>query len=195
MHPTTRAALVAAVVAIGSPAIASSVPNFGFAGDYAPSKWSPTTSAPNYAGALVMGSEGAMLYSFASKNTTRAAELTAVATASGPVSFDWNFIVGLGRPHRGVAEFGYTINGNRTMLASNLSATGTASFAVNTGDVFGWYTFASSPSGYFGTSSAIHGLQAPVPAPATPTPGPLALLGVAAMFKASRRLRRRIALG
>jgi len=188
MPPLTRAALVATAIAIGSPALANGVPNFGFTGNYAEPNWASTTSALGLAGASIPTPDYARLSSWSSRGRGSYADLLTRATASGPVSFEWSFSR-IGGPRQGAAAFGFILNEYRTMLANGPSTSGVASFAVKAGDTFGWYIRSAPLPGSIYVTGTIRKFQAPAPAPA---PGPLPLLGVAAMFRASRRLRSRI---
>lgn len=104
------------------------------------------------------------------------------AAASGPVSFNWAYSTSDSE----YDQFGYLLNGNFNFLSTQNGETGTASFVVVAGDVFGFSI--DGDDGIFGPGIAtISNFSAPVP-------GPLPLLGVGAAFGYSRRLRRRINL-
>ena len=179
-----------ALVAVGTaPAQASSPLAFGFSGYYAPENWTITDlgsggGSVNTAGApdtiaIISPNEGeppigadeagAILY------TIRAAQ-------AGTVNFNWSMILA---PFElpGQDPFGVVLKGVRTQLSDDLFGDQNDSYSLGVaqGDSFGFY--ASSFNGQFGSSTTtISRFTAPVP-------GPLPVLGVAAAFRASRKLR------
>ena len=173
--------------------------NYGFTGAYAPSAWTlsfPSTKGGGTASVYVAESAAYFDAMLPSRNRSQTAILTAVAAASGPVVFDWVFTV----PSTSDSlsnGFGYMLNGvykKLTTAAGGAVQPGRAAFTVMAGDVFGWRL---TTNGIFArptsASAVVRSLTAPIPTP--PAPGPLPVLGVAAMFRASRRIRRRITLG
>ena len=90
--------------------------------------------------------------------------------------------------------FGYLLNGAFTKLTSDgggLTQSGSASFSVLSGDVFGFRQ--NTWDSIFGrASTTISNFNGPTAAASVP--GPLPILGVGAAFAYSRRLRRRINL-
>ena len=114
-------------------------------------------------------------------------DYTINAGESGPVSFDWAY----NTIDSGFDRFGYLLNGSFNFLSDQDGETGTASFAVVAGDVFGFSI--DGNDGLAGPGIAtISNFSAPDSS--APVPGPLPLLGVGAAFGYSRRLRRRISL-
>lgn len=162
-----------------------------FAGDYAPGNWTQsiggdgsidTSGAP-----ASISLDGADDGSGDPANT----DFTIAAPTAGLVSFDWNFSTADG-PF--FDPFGYLLNGAFTQLtndAGSQTQSGTASFSVLTGQVFG-FRQNSSDSQIGRASTTISNFNGPT-APAS-VPGPLPILGVGAAFAYSRRLRRRINL-
>jgi hypothetical protein len=153
-----------------------------FAGVYAPANWTFADNggdgSVNIAGApasiTLTGNDNGVFAIFT--------DYTINATASGPVSFDWAY----NTDDSGYDRFGYLLNGSFNFLSTINGETGTTSFAVVAGDVFGFSI--DGNDGIFGPGNAtISNFSAPVP-------GPLPLLGVGAAFGYSRRLRRRISL-
>jgi hypothetical protein len=180
-----------ALVAVGTaPAQASSPLAFGFSGYYAPENWRITNQGSgggsvNTAGApatiaIISPDEGeppigadeagAILY------TIRAAQ-------AGTVNFNWSMVIGQFEAAADQDPFGVVLNGVRTQLSDDIfgDQNGSFSLGVAQGDSFGFY--ASTFNGQFGPSTTtISRFTAPVP-------GPLPVLGVAAAFRASRKLR------
>jgi hypothetical protein len=102
------------------------------------------------------------------------------------VSFDWAFSTDDWLP--GFDPFGYLLNGAFTQLTiddSSLTQSGSVSFSVLAGDVFG-FRQNSSDSIFGRASTTISNFTAPA------VPGPLPLLGAGAAFGWSRQLRKRI---
>jgi hypothetical protein len=107
------------------------------------------------------------------------ASYTITAPLSGMVTFDWGYSsTDTGDWDRG----GYMINGVKTVLANNANqGTGSGSFMVNAGDIFGFYV--ESVDGGFGPGIlTITNFAAPVPEPAT-----LAVVGLGLAAVARRR--------
>jgi hypothetical protein len=172
----------------------------GFSGPYAPANWTFSTegdgtgSFPSTLGApasiTLTGPDGGQ----PDINTGEAPGkglFTTMAVGTGTVSFDWSLLIGEFEFFASDDPFGYILNGTPFQLSIDFDGdqSGSSSFAVSTGDVFGFYveTFTSQ----FGPSVVtVSNFSAPS-APA-PVPGPLPVLGAAAFFHASRRLRVRL---
>ena len=160
-----------------------------FAGDYAPANWTQsiggdgsinTSGAP---GSIVLA--GADDDSFTTNNT----DFTIASPAAGTVSFNWAYY----SLDTWASEdpFGYLLNGVYTGLtdgSDSLTQSGSASFSVLAGDLFGFRQW-SSLSTFGRASTTISLFNGPV---AASVPGPLPLLGAGAAFGWSRQLRRRI---
>jgi len=114
-------------------------------------------------------------------------DFTIAAPASGTVSFDW-FYASNDVDGSSFDPFGYLLKGSFTKLTTDgsllIHQSGTASFSVLRGDVFG-FRQKSIGSTFGPASTTIRNFNGPVP-------GPLPLVGVGAAFGWSRRLRRRI---
>ena len=198
--PPAKAKLLGLVTAGLASAFALTAPSHavtlqsGFAGDYAPANWTTTvvygdgsvdtTGAP---GSITL--TGGSIGVFGGDTT-----YTANATAAGQVSFSWDY----SRAFSGFSIFRYIINSNGTLITSGYGATtGITSFNVAVGDIFG-FGVGNSGSVPFGLATVtISNFSAPIPssAPATSSvPGPLPILGLAAAFGFSRKLRKRIKL-
>ena len=120
-------------------------------------------------------------------------DFTIAAPTAGTVSFDWNFSTLDGAQYD---PFGYLLNGVFTQLTNDLGSqtqSGSASFSVLSGDVFG-FRQNSQDSGHGRASTTISNFNGPTAAAPASVPGPLPILGVGAAFAYSRRLRRRINL-
>lgn len=163
-----------------------------FAGDYAPGNWTQsiggdgsidTSGAPS--SIILNGSNDGS----GGQNT----DFTIAAPTAGTVSFDWNFSTADGAAYD---PFGYLLNGAFTQLTNGAGAqtqSGSASFSVLSGDVFGFRQ--NSFDSIFGrASTTISNFNGPTAAAPASVPGPLPILGVGAAFAYSRRLRRRINL-
>lgn len=162
----------------------------GFEGDYAPANWTfnanggsgsvNTTAAPSSISLTGNNAGSANIFT----------DYTINATDSGPVAFDWAYS---SLDSDFYDSFGYLLNGVYNQLADNRSQGSgiTTTFNVAGGDTFGFRVF--SFDGSFGPGVAtISNFNGPT-APAS-VPGPLPILGLAAAFGFSRRLRRRIKL-
>lgn len=163
-----------------------------FAGDYAPANWTQSIQGDgfiNTGGAPASISlSGAENVSFTDQNT----DFTIAAPTAGTVSFDWAFFTD---DYPGADPFGYLLNGAFTQLTINdasLTQSGSVSFSVLAGDVFG-FRHKSLSSNFGRASTTISNFNGPLAAsgPAS-VPGPLPLLGAGAAFGWSRQLRRRI---
>ena len=165
-----------------------------FAGDYAPGNWTQsiggdgsidTSGAP--ASIVLNGSDNGGITPDA--NT----DFTIAAPAAGTVSFNWNYSTA---DDAAYDPFGYLLNGTFTQLTSNIGTrtqSGSASFSVLSGDVFG-FRQNSRDSVAGRASTTISNFNGPIAAAPASVPGPLPILGVGAAFAYSRRLRRRINL-
>jgi len=163
-----------------------------FAGYYAPANWTQSIQGDgsiNTGGAPASISlSGADDGSFNSQDT----DFTIAAPLAGTVSFDWAYSTNDNAPFD---PFGYLLNGAFTQLTDDSGAqnqSGSASFSVLAGDVFGFRQ--NSFDSRFGRAvTTISNFNGPLAAsgPAS-VPGPLPLLGAGAAFGWSRQLRRRI---
>ncbi|MEA5416984.1 hypothetical protein [Synechococcus sp. BA-132 BA5] len=161
-----------------------------FAGDYAPGNWTQTIGGD---GSIDTSGAPSSITLISSNDGSGAqdTDFTIAAPTAGTVSFDWNFSTADGAAYD---PFGYLLNGAFTQLTNNDGAqtqSGSASFSVLSGDVFGFRQ--NSTDSIFGrASTTISNFNGPTaPAPAS-VPGPLPLLGAGAAFGWSRQLRKRI---
>ncbi len=165
-----------------------------FAGYYAPANWTQSIQGNGF-----ISTDGAPRTIFLSgagdgSNTNQNTDFTIAAPTAGTVSFDWSF--GSDDDLPADDPFGYLLNGAFTQLTindSNLFQSGSVSFSVIAGDVFG-FRQNSKDSNFDGGSTVISNFDnrpSPAPGPAS-VPGPLPLLGAGAAFGWSRQLRRRI---
>jgi len=156
-----------------------------FAGYYAPANWTQSIQGD---GSISTGGAPASISlsgaddgSYINQNT----DFTIAAPLAGTVSFDWAYSTAEGPVFD---PFGYILNGGFAQLTDNGGGqvqSGSASFSVLAGDVFGFRQ--NSIDSIFGrASTTISNFNAPA------TPGPLPLLGAGAAFGWSRQLRRRI---
>ncbi len=162
-----------------------------FAGPYAPANWTQS-----------IGGDGSINTGFAPGSITlngsddysgyKNVDFTIAAPASGTVSFDWSYSSSDSDGPE-YDPFGYLLNGSFAQLtdsAGSSDQSGTASFSVLAGDVFG-FRQNSDDSQYGGASTTISYFNGPTPVP-VPVPGPLPLLGAGAAWGWSRRLRHRL---
>ena len=163
-----------------------------FAGDYAPGNWTQTIGGD---GSIdTSGAPASIILRGADDDSGNDVntDFTIAAPTAGTVSFDWNYST-----LDTISEFdpfGYLLNGAFTQLTNNgggLTQSGSASFSVLSGDVFGFRqnTIDSCCGKASTTISNFNGPTAPAS-----VPGPLPILGVGAAFAYGRRLRRRINL-
>ncbi len=156
-----------------------------FAGYYAPANWTQSIQGD---GSISTGDAPASISlsgaddgSSINQNT----DFTIAAPLAGTVSFDWAYSTAEGPVFD---PFGYILNGGFAQLTDNGGGqvqSGSASFSVLAGDVFGFRQ--NSIDSIFGrASTTISNFNAPA------APGPLPLLGAGAAFGWSRQLRRRI---
>jgi hypothetical protein len=108
------------------------------------------------------------------------------------VSFDWDYSTDDDPEYD---PYGYLLNGVFTQLTINnfdINQSGSVSFSVLAGDVFG-FRQNSNDSSFGRASTTISNFNGPLAAsgPAS-VPGPLPLLGAGAAFGWSRQLRKRI---
>jgi hypothetical protein len=164
-----------------------------FAGYYAPANW--TQSIQGDGSINTGGAPASISLSGADDNsdTNQNTDFTIAAPTAGTVSFDWAYSNPDDSPQ--FDPFGYLLNGAFTRLTINNSSStqsGSVSFSVLAGDVFGFRQ--NSVDSIFGrASTTISNFNGPLAAsgPAS-VPGPLPLLGAGAAFGWSRQLRRRI---
>jgi hypothetical protein len=162
-----------------------------FAGYYAPANWTQNIQGDgfiNTGGAPASISLSGANDGMGNQNT----DFTIAAPLAGTVSFDWAYSTNDGPIYD---PFGYVLNGAFTRLTINnisLTQSGSVSFSVLAGDVFG-FRQNSFDSGGGRASTTISNFNGPLAAsgPAS-VPGPLPLLGAGAAFGWSRQLRRRI---
>jgi hypothetical protein len=172
----------------------------GFSGPYAPANWTFSTegdgtgSSVNTLGApssiTLIGPDGGQP-DISTGDAPGKGLFTTTAVGTGTVSFNWSLLIGQFETFANDDPFGYILNGTPFQLSFDADGDqfDSSSFAVNTGDVFGFYveTFTSQ----FGPSTVTISKFSAPSAPA-PVPGPLPVLGAAAFFHASRRLRVRL---
>jgi hypothetical protein len=164
-----------------------------FAGDYAPANWTQSIQGDGFIN--TGGAPASISLSGADDGTVtnQNTDFTIAAPTAGTVSFDWAFSTDDMLPESD--PFGYLLNGAFTQLTIDnfsLTQSGSASFSVLAGDVFGFRQ--NSPNSCCGgASTTISNFNGPLAAsgPAS-VPGPLPLLGAGAAFGWSRQLRRRI---
>jgi hypothetical protein len=164
-----------------------------FAGYYAPANW--TQSIQGDGSINTGGAPASISLSGADDNsdTNQNTDFTIAAPTAGTVSFDWAYSNPDDSPQ--FDPFGYLLNGAFTRLTINNSSStqsGSVSFSVLAGDVFGFRQ--NSVDSIFGrASTTISNFNGPLAAsgPAS-VPGPLPLLGAGAAFGWSRQLRKRI---
>ena len=161
-----------------------------FDGYYAPANWTQTIQPD---GSISTGGAPASITLTGADDevgTNENTDFTIAAPSGGTVSFDWSFSTDDGDGPLW-DPFGYLLNGAFTQLTDNSGAqnqTGSASFNVIAGDVFGFRQ--NSVDSILGRASTTISLfNGPV---AASVPGPLPLLGAGAAFGWSRQLRRRI---
>ena len=166
-----------------------------FAGDYAPANWDQRIQGD---GSIYTGGAPDSI-SLAGANDASTSPLTQntdfrfIAPSAGTVSFDWAYMTADMGPL--YDPFGYLLNGAFTRLTNDLGGlnqSGSGSFSVLAGDVFG-FRQNSDDSGGGRASTTISNFNGPSAAsgPAS-APGPLPLLGAGAAFGWSRQLRKRI---
>lgn len=186
MIPGTAAIAVGILALTPVPAQA-----LGFSGAYDPTNWTTsfggggdgsvdTTSAPS--SIEITGPNNGQANSYV--------DYTITAPAAGVVTFSWMYNT-IDDP--GHDSFGYLVDGNYTLLTDDAFSyfTDTTNFNVSAGAEFGFRIF--SVDGSFDPGIAtIESFSGPAPSASTAVPGPLPLLGMAAAFGLSRKLRGRI---
>jgi hypothetical protein len=155
----------------------------GFQGPYDPANWVLSTNLNGFVNTT--GAPSSIILTGTNTPTGDwPGNTDYVTTSKGPgnVSFVWNYS---STDTDNWDQFYYLLNGVQTFLAQNNSqGTGNTVFSVLQGDTFGYRVFTGD--GLFGPGVAtISNFSAPVP-------GPLPVLGAAAAFSFSRRLRQRI---
>jgi len=163
-----------------------------FAGTYAPANWTQSIGGD---GSIDPSGAPASITLVSANNATDTdilnfTDFTISAPSSGTVNFNWNY-TSLDTFGPSFDPFGYLLNGVFTQLTNDSGAaaqSGSASFSLLTGDVFGFrQTTVDSLLG--SASTTISNFNAPV------VPGPLPLLGAGAALGWSRRLRYRLRAG
>ena len=192
---------LASAFALAAPSHAVTLQS-GFAGDYAPANWTLTTSRYQIGSGTVVTTgapSSIMLNANGPSHEADFTKYTTTATAAGPVSFSWNF----SQTERLESFLYYILNGSRTLISfdSALHNAGTTSFAVADGDTFGFNLQLDSGHNTSSATATISNFSAPIPSSTIATasatssvPGPLPILGLAAAFGFSRKLRKRIKL-
>ena len=147
-----------------------------FDGYYAPANWTQTIQPD---GSINTGGAPASITLTGADNGggNKNTDFTIAAPAAGTVSFNWSFLTADGAPF--YDPFGYLLNGAFTKLTDDVGAqnqTGSASFNVLAGDVFG-FRQNSEDSDLGRASTTISLFNGPV---AASVPGPLPLLGAGA---------------
>jgi hypothetical protein len=155
-----------------------------FAGYYAPANWTQTIQPD---GSINTGGAPASITLTGADNggSDKNTDFTIAAPSAGTVSFDWSYSTA-DNPSSW-DPFGYLLNGAFIRLTNNdvANQSGSASFSVLAGDVFG-FRQNSVDSAFGRASTTISNFTAPA------VPGPLPLLGAGAAFGWSRQLRKRI---
>lgn len=159
----------------------------GFSGFYAPSNWTLTTNGGD--GSVFLGDSPSAIRLTGNDagGANISTDYTTFAVVSGSVSFTWDYATSDGPYYD---RFGYLGGGIFTELTSRDGGepqSGTATFNVNSGDIFGFRILSTD-----GCCGAGNSTISNFSAPATPVPGPLPALGLLAAFGFSRRLRARI---
>ena len=166
-----------------------------FAGDYAPANWTQSIQGDGFIN--TGGAPASISLSGADdgSSTDQNTDFTIAAPTAGTVSFDWAYSTNDDDGLPSFDPFGYLLNGAFTLLTNDFGAqnqSGSASFSVLAGDVFG-FRQNSSDSKLGRAVTTISNFNGPLAAsgPAS-VPGPLPLLGAGAAFGWSRQLRKRI---
>ncbi len=159
----------------------------GFQGPYVPASWTFSTPGPGGSvnTAAVPASISLTGTSGSYYNLNTKTDYTTTALDTGLVKFNWNYS---SIDYGNYDQFYYLLNNTATFLAdNNQQGSGTTVFSVVAGDTFGWRVF--SVDSFPGPGVAvISNFSAPVP-------GPLPVLGAAAAYSFSRRLRHKTRLG
>ena len=183
MNQISKKLLGATVVAVTIPV--ATVFNFdnaanaaGFQGDYDPSNWTETIfgEAPTPAFADTSGAPDSIsLTGGAGGNSGDPAsgiDFTITALTSDEVSFDWS----MNGIDQNFETFGYLLNGVFTVLAESGAESGSTTFSVMAGDVFGFRQQADD-SGLAAATTVISNFQVGVP----PIPEPSTILSLLAL--------------
>ena len=156
-----------------------------FSGQYAPSNWTQSIQGD---GSIITGGAPAniVLTSADDGGGDQSTDFTITALSAGTVSFDWNYILPTNSSYGSEWDpFGYLLNGTFTKLTvdgPSLSQSGSTSFSVNAGDVFGFrQNSVDSTDGSASTTVSNFNV-----------PGPLPILGIPAVLLYSRNLKKRI---
>ncbi len=182
--------LTAAALALGISGTASA----DFIGNDVVTNWTVTDNA----GGSVDVSNAPTLITLTSGNQGQAGDtfFTNVASAAETISFNWSYVTNDLWGQSGTDAFGYVINGNVTTLTdpnqdtSIPTQSGTATFAVNAGDIFGFN--ANTFDGFYGSSVTVVSNFNAAPA-AVPVPGAVwlfgsALAGIGSVVRRNRQL-------
>jgi MYXO-CTERM domain-containing protein len=163
-----------------------------FTGPYAPANW--TQSAQGNGSIDTSIAPGSIILNGPNDGlgNAQSVDFTIAAPAAGTVLFDWVYST---NDQPDADPFGSLLNGSFIQLSSDIGVSyqsGTASFSVLTGDVFG-FRQRTIDSRFGSASSTISNFNGPTSAPPSSVPGPLPLIGAGAAWGWSRRLRQRIA--
>jgi hypothetical protein len=194
---STQRLLLAAVLTAATPAALAA-----FSGPYDVSNWTTTLTGDPAGGGGSVDTSGAptsvqILGGDAGCDQILAGfcmvDYTIAAAAAGTVAFDWAYETADEDPSYDF--FGVLLNGVFTQLTANggpLSQSGSLSFAVAAGDIFGFRLDCTDCS--FGAATVVisnfSGPVAQPPTPGLPEPGPLALVSTGLGLLALSRRRR-----
>lgn len=194
MNQISKKLLGATVVAVTIPA--ATVFNFdnaanaaGFQGDYDPSNWTETifgpASTPAFADttgapdsiSLTGGAFGSV------GDPASGIDFTITALTTDEVSFDWS----MDNIDPNFETFGYLLNGVFTILAESGAESGSTTFSVMAGDVFGFRQQADD-SGFAAATTVISNFQ--VGTPSIPEPSTILSLLALTTGASISRLRK-----
>lgn len=164
--------------------LASGMANAAFDGAYDVANWTKST-----AGGSIITTAAPNLVSMFSNDDQSGDEVftdfTITALSTGTVSFTWAYLNG-DVDGSGLDPFGYLLNSQFTKLTVDNdfgAQSGSSSFAVSAGDIFGFRIYATDSS--LGSSYAsVRGFAAPVPEPETYA---MLLAGLGLMGAVARR--------
>jgi MYXO-CTERM domain-containing protein len=161
---------------VGAALAMTGVAQAQFEGYYAPENW---TFYDEAGGSLDLGGVPDYLTIIGGDSSIAGyTTLTIAAGAAGTVEFDWSYY-SIDSP--GYDEGGYIYNGANYFLSDTYGESGSVSFEVGAGEEIGFYVYTSD--GAYGPGElTISNFSAPVP-----TPGALALLGLAGLASSRRR--------